>query len=129
MNTLDSFLLFSINENKCQLFLALDFSCLKEVEGITTNPFNQNIFFYEETQFDSKFSSETKGEMNLFTIISSQRYFFYSKASRCADFGSRKKPCSSKPHFVRFIPMYGSGYFFKKQCNFKASVYLEVTVM
>ena len=30
----------------------------------------------------------------------------YSKASRYADFGSRKKPCSSKPHFVRFIPMY-----------------------
>jgi len=32
----------------CQLFLALDFSCLKEVEGITTNqvqknPFNQNV--------------------------------------------------------------------------------------
>ena len=77
MNKLDSFLLFSINENKCQLFLALDFSCLKEVEGITTNPFNQNIFFCEETQFDSKFSSETKGEINLFTIISSQRYFFY----------------------------------------------------
>ena len=31
----------------------------------------------------------------------------YSKASRYADFGSRKKPCSSKPHFVSwFIPMY-----------------------
>ena len=54
MNKFDSFLLFSINENKWQLFLALDFSCLKEVEGITTNPFNQNIFFCEETQFDSK---------------------------------------------------------------------------
>jgi hypothetical protein len=66
MNKLDSFLLFSINKNKCQLFNALDFSCLKEVEGIATNPFNQNIFF-EGTQFDSKFNSETKGEMNLFT--------------------------------------------------------------
>ena len=30
----------------------------------------------------------------------------YSKASRYADFGSRKKPCSLKPCFVRFIPMY-----------------------
>ena len=28
----------------------------------------------------------------------------YSKALRYAVFGSRKKPCSSKPHFVRFIP-------------------------
>jgi hypothetical protein len=53
---------------------------LKEVEGITTKPINQNILEFgvcEETQFDSKFSSETKGEINLFTIISSQRYFFY----------------------------------------------------
>ena len=33
-------------------------------------------------------------------------FFMYSKASRYADFGSRKKQCSSKPHFVRFIPMY-----------------------
>ena len=30
----------------------------------------------------------------------------YSKASRYADFGSRKKPCSSKPLFMRLIPMY-----------------------
>ena len=30
----------------------------------------------------------------------------YSKASRYAVFGSRKKPCSSKPRFLRFIPMY-----------------------
>ena len=30
----------------------------------------------------------------------------YSKALRYADFGSRKKPCSAKPCFVRFIPMY-----------------------
>ena len=30
----------------------------------------------------------------------------YSKASRYAVFGSRKKPCSSKPCFMRFIPMY-----------------------
>ena len=55
--------------------------------------------------------------------------FGYSKALRYAVFGSRKKPCSSKPHFVRFIPMYWRDFFFKKQCNFKASVYLEVTVM
>ena len=26
---------------------------------------------------------------------------WYSKASRCAVFGSRKNPCSSKPRFVR----------------------------
>ena len=71
------FVVFYKWKQVCQLFLALDFSCLKEVEGITTNPFNQNIFFCEETQFDSKFSSETKGEINLFAIISSQRYFFY----------------------------------------------------
>ena len=33
-----------------------------------------------------------------------QNFFFkYSKASRYAVFGSRKKPCSSKPCFVRFI--------------------------
>ena len=36
----------------------------------------------------------------------------YSKASRYADFGSRKKPCSSKPHFVRFIPTYT-----ERNCN------------
>ena len=30
----------------------------------------------------------------------------YSKASRYAVFGSRKKPCSAKPCFVRFILMY-----------------------
>ena len=30
----------------------------------------------------------------------------YSKALRYAVFGSRKKPCSSKPHFMRFISMY-----------------------
>ena len=30
----------------------------------------------------------------------------YSKASRYTVFGSRKKPCSSKPRFMRFIPMY-----------------------
>ena len=53
----------------------------------------------------------------------------YSKALRYAVFGSRKKPCSSKPHFMRFISMYWRGFFFKKQCNFKASVYLKVTVM
>ena len=62
----------------CQLFLTLDFSCWQEVEGITTNPSNQNILeFGVQTQFDSKFNSETKGEINLFTIISGQRYFFY----------------------------------------------------
>ena len=27
----------------CQLFVALDFSYLKEVEEITTNPYNQNV--------------------------------------------------------------------------------------
>ena len=30
----------------------------------------------------------------------------YSKALRYADFGSRKKPCSSKPHFIRFMSVY-----------------------
>ena len=58
----------------CQLFLALDFSCLKEVEGITAKPIQSEYFrlwcsVCEEKQFDSKSSSETKGEINLFTII------------------------------------------------------------
>ena len=75
------FVVFYKWKQVCQLFLALDFSCLKEVEGITTNPFNQNIlefwFQFEKKQIWFKSSSETKGEINLFTIISSQRYFFY----------------------------------------------------
>ena len=59
-------------------------------------------------------SADTK-IANLFASILKVEYvqrkaqkfvYMYSKASRCAVFGSRKKPCSSKPHFVRFIPMY-----------------------
>ena len=44
----------------------------------------------------------------MLTLVSlgQSELFKYSKASRYADFGSRKKQCSSKPHFVRFIPMY-----------------------
>ena len=49
-------------------------------------------------------------------------YVLYIRASRYAVFGSRKKTCSSKPHFVRSISMYRRGFFFKKQCIFKAFV-------
>ena len=37
----------------------------------------------------------------------------YSKASRCAVFGSRKNPCSSKPRFVR-LHLCSKIFFFQK---------------
>jgi hypothetical protein len=44
--------------------------------------------------------------MHMDRLDKSENIFgIYSKASRYTVFGSRKKPCSSKPHFVRFIPM------------------------
>ena len=51
-------------------------------------------------------SKELPGVLLIPLSIHPYAIFVYSKASRYADFGSRKKPCSSKPCFVRFIPMY-----------------------
>ena len=52
--------------------------------------------------FESILKEEPQFYFHAHSILISK----YSKASRYADFGSRKKPCSSKPCFVRFIPMY-----------------------
>ena len=50
----------------------------------------------------------------------------YSKASRYAVFGSRKKQCSSKPHFLRFISMYWSGFFPKNSVTSRLQCILRL---
>ena len=44
--------------------------------------------------------------VSLFYLKNEKYICIYSKALRYTVFGSRKKPCSSKPCFLRFIPMY-----------------------
>ena len=68
--------------------------------------FKKHKFFITFGKIDNYTTEVSVCHSSLCGLALAISVLWYSKASRYAVFGSRKKPCSSKPHFVRFIPMY-----------------------